>query len=79
MIRTLQEQKNNYEEISRILLRENIDLRDFLKENELLDTSRLVNLDDLYACFTSDEEVENNGDSRDGENESESSTDDSEN
>ena len=79
MIRTLQEQKNNYEEISRILLRENIDLRDFLKENELLDTSRLVNLDDLYACFTSDEEAENNGDSRDGENESESSTDDSEN
>lgn len=79
MIRTLQEQKNNYEEISRILLRENIDLRDFLKENELLDTSRLVNLDDLYACFTSDEEVENNGDSRDGKNESESSTDDSEN
>ena len=79
MIRSLQEQRDNYQEISRILLRENIDLRDFLKENNMLDTSRLVNLDDLYACFNSDyEEVDSDGktdgnsesDSADGENQS---------
>ena len=70
MIRKLQEQRDNYQEISRILLRENIDLRDFLQDNELLDSNNLVDLDELYACFSFDsEEVSADGsESESGEN-----------
>ena len=54
----LQSQRDIYKEINRILLRENIDLRDTLSENNLLDESNLQNLKQLFSAF-SDIEKEN--------------------
>lgn len=48
---TLRREKDAYQEINRILLRENLDLRDTLKEENLLDESQLKNLKDLYSVF----------------------------
>ena len=67
MVRKLQEDCKHYQEISRILLRENIDLKDILKENNLLNENHLVDLDELYAYFASDWEVSEN-ESESGEN-----------
>ena len=66
MVRKYQEDCRHYKEISRILLRENIDLKDVLKENNLLDKESLTDLDDLYSYFAADElgeqEVDDNDD-----------------
>lgn len=51
-IRQLDEDMKSYQEIARILLRENIDLRDTLAEKGLLDEESIVNLDQLYSCFS---------------------------
>ena len=48
----LQSERDIYKEINRILLRENIDLRDFLSENDLLDESNLQNLKQLFSAFS---------------------------
>ena len=48
----LQSERDVYKEINRILLRENIDLRDFLSENNLLDESNLQNLKQLFSAFS---------------------------
>ena len=48
----LQSQRDIYKEINRILLRENIDLRDTLSENNLLDESSLQNLKQLFSAFS---------------------------
>jgi len=48
----LQSQRDIYKEINRILLRENIDLRDTLSENDLLDESNLQNLKQLFSVFS---------------------------
>lgn len=53
----LRKNLDNYKEISRILLRENIDLKDFLEEHNMLNQEDLVDLNDLFSCF-SDEESE---------------------
>ena len=56
----LQSERDIYKEINRILLRENIDLRDTLSDNGLLDESSLQNLKQLFSAFadieTSDDE-----------------------
>lgn len=49
MIRKLQDENLNYKEVSRILLRENIDLKDFLQEKGLLSEESLVDLEELFA------------------------------
>ena len=48
----LQSERDIYKEINRILLRENIDLRDVLSENDLLDESSLQNLKQLFSAFS---------------------------
>ena len=58
MITQLQSDLNNYKEISRILLRENIDLKDFLEEKNISIDEDLVDLNDLFSCFSETEEVE---------------------
>lgn len=45
----LQTQRDAYREINRILLRENLDLRDTLEENELLDAENLHDLKELFS------------------------------
>lgn len=62
----VQNERDVYKEINRILLRENIDLRDTLEEQGLLDKSTLQNLKDLFSAFgdvdtEADEEVEDDG------------------
>ncbi len=46
---------SKYKEINRILLRENIDLKDYLVEKRLLKNVDIVDLDQLYSTFSSDE------------------------
>lgn len=48
----LQSERDIYKEINRILLRENIDLRDVLSENDLLDESNLQSLKQLFSAFS---------------------------
>ena len=59
----LQKQRDVYREVNRILLRENLDLRDTLEENELLDGSNLKDLKELFSPLgetTTQEEEEDN-------------------
>ena len=55
----LQSERDIYKEVNRILLRENIDLRDTLSENDLLDESSLQNLKQLFSAFSEIEKEEN--------------------
>ena len=55
----LRKEKDAYQEINRILLRENLDLRDTLKENNLLNEEQLKDLKDVYSVFAEFDEVEN--------------------
>lgn len=47
----LRKEKDAYQEINRILLRENLDLRDTLKENNLLNEEQLKDLKDIYSVL----------------------------
>lgn len=47
----VQNERDVYKEINRILLRENLDLRDTLEEQGLLDTDNLQNLKELFSAF----------------------------
>ena len=49
IITDLQKQRDVYREINRIILRENLDLRDTLEENGLLSLEELHNLKDLFS------------------------------
>ena len=51
MIVDLQNERDVYKEVNRILLRENLDLRDVLEDNNLLDVESLNNLKDLFSPF----------------------------
>ena len=60
-----QRERDIYKEVNRILLRENLDLRDTLEENNMLNKDNLHNLKDLFSPFgesqtqeTEDEENE---------------------
>lgn len=67
MITKLKDALDSYKEISRILLRENIDLKDYLEEKGIANPEYLVDLNDLFSCFSSLENEET------GDEESESS------
>lgn len=51
MLVDAQNERDVYKEINRILLRENLDLRDTLEEQGLLDTANLQNLKELFSAF----------------------------
>ncbi len=61
MIVDLQDQLEKYTEISRILLRENLDIKDTLKEKEIDLGLSLVNLNELYSCFSDNSNTESDG------------------
>lgn len=46
-----QKERDVYKEINRILLRENLDLRDTLEDNDLLNIGQLTNLKELFSAF----------------------------
>lgn len=70
-ITDLQYKLDKYIEISRILLRENLDIKDYLKDNEINLNMNLVNLNDLYSCF-SEQESEEDIDINNSENQGDS-------
>ena len=51
MITKMQSELAVYKEINRVLLRENVDLRDTLEEANLLNESELKNLKELFSAF----------------------------
>lgn len=54
----VQRERDIYREINRVILRENLDLRDTLEENGMLDACILMNLKDLFSPLA---EVEKDG------------------
>lgn len=50
----LRKEKDSYKEINRILLKENIDLKDFMDEKGIKPKDSTTNLRDLYSVFSSD-------------------------
>jgi hypothetical protein len=59
MLIDVQNKLDVYKEINRLLLRENVDLRDTLRDSGLLDESTLQNLKELFSAFGDiDEDVE---------------------
>ena len=51
MLVKVQNERDVYKEINRILLRENLDLRDTLEDNGLLDANNLQNLKEVFSAF----------------------------
>lgn len=56
LVTKLTGERDSYQEISRILLRENLDLKQVLKDNELLNEDNLTDLNDLFSPFKDQEE-----------------------
>lgn len=57
MIVKLQKKADQYMEISRILLNENLDLKDFIEEQNInIQGYSYVDLEDMYACFSASDE-----------------------
>ena len=59
----LQNERDVYKEVNRIILRENIDLRDTLEENGLLKLEELTNLKDLFSPLGESVVIEEEDDS----------------
>ena len=60
----LRKERDQYKEINRILLRENLDLKDYLEENNLNLHDNCIDLKDLYSVFGNDkaEDIEEDDD-----------------
>ena len=54
----LRKERDSFKEINRLLLRENLDLKDFIEEQGLDISFDLQNLKELYSPFSSDEDEE---------------------
>ena len=77
LVTKLTGERDGYQEISRILLRENLDLKQVLKDNELLNEDNLTDLNDLFSPFKDQDEdiVEENDVIEEEEHEEESDVD----
>lgn len=58
MVTDLTKERDIYQEINRILLRENLDLRSRLEPTGLMEDADLVDLDDLFSPFSTNQEEE---------------------
>lgn len=54
----LRKERDSYKEINRILLQENLDLKDYLESNGMNSGMKYVNLKDLYSVFAAKDEEE---------------------
>ena len=52
----LRRERDQYKEINRLLLRENLDLKDYLEQNDLGKDAEYVNLEEVYSVFGDQEE-----------------------
>mgnify|MGYP004652769547 FL=1 len=64
----LQIDLDKYIEISRILLRENLDIKDCLKDKNISLDMNLIDLNDLFSCFSEQESDESNVSESENEN-----------
>jgi len=66
VIVNLRNEKDQYKEINRILLQENLDLKDYLEENNMQPDKQYTNLKEIYSIFAAaeDEEVSEDADSK---------------
>ena len=55
---SLRKERDSYKEINRILLQENLDLKDYFEDNNINPDIEYRNLKELYSVFASDEEIE---------------------
>ena len=72
MVTNLTTERDSYKEICRILLRENLDLKDVLSENNLLSQDNLTDLNELFSAF-SDIETDEEGQDDEQQNEDQNS------
>lgn len=56
----LRKERDSYKEINRILLQENLDLKDYMEENNIASDVKRVNLKDLYSVFAAEESEDSN-------------------
>lgn len=54
----LRKERDSYKEINRIILQENLDLKDYLEENEMGSEIEFKNLRDIYSVFATEESEE---------------------
>ena len=54
----LRSERDNYKEINRILLQENLDLKDYLEEQNIVTNKEYVCLKDIYSVFSARNEGE---------------------
>ena len=54
----LRKERDSYKEINRILLQENLDLKDYFEDNNINPDIKYKNLKELYSVFANDEEIE---------------------
>lgn len=52
LVTSATQERDSYKEICRILLRENLDLKDIMAENGILPEENLVNLNELFSSFS---------------------------
>lgn len=57
----LQSELDRYQETARILLRENIDLKDYISDNSMDLSEDLVDLDNLFSVFSEEQKEESDG------------------
>ena len=55
---SLRKERDSYKEINRILLQENLDLKDYLEDNNIDSGIKYRNLKELYSVFSKEEEIE---------------------
>lgn len=63
----LRKERDSYKEINRILLQENLDLKDYFEDNNINPDIKYRNLKELYSVFASDEEPEETYEEVDGD------------
>ena len=51
----LRKERDSYKEINRILLQENLDLKDYMDENDIASDIKLIDLKDVYSVFGAEE------------------------
>ena len=54
----LRKERDSYKEINRILLQENLDLKDYFEDNNINPDIEYRNLKEIYSIFANDEEIE---------------------
>ena len=57
----LRKEKEQYKEINRILLQENLDMKDYLEDNDLKSPKNLISLKDVYSVFAAQDEEDIEG------------------